>query len=383
MKIALVTTWDRVCGIADYSKALWPDMQKLIQKSDGEAFLVSLDEFPKPDRLLARLIEIKPDIIHFQHEYGIYGGKNPPKYYFPKLVRMIRKKLPRINIIATAHTVLPEKYSFPVRGRGVQAPVRYLANKLFIKKLRNIWNPETWGRLDGVIVHSKHQVPVIMNAGAANVEVIPHFVHQVTEIKTNQKLIPILDNSSIIAKKKVLVFGFFSPEKGQDVVINASVGFPPDVHLILAGGLRRKEDNAYFEYCIGRINELKTEDRITVTGYVDPEYVDGIFRMSDLVVAPFRETTGSGSLANAMARGVPILCSDLPINKEIEEREPGCLAFFSSGNPRDCVEKILRLLEEKDICRCLGEAAKRYAEKCSPARTAERHMGFYRKLVSH
>src|SRR5690606_22982444 len=93
-------------------------------------------------------------ILHFQHEYGIYGRKVPPFYFFPRLIRELNRSYPREQkICATAHTVLGDEYVYPKKGRGWQAPFRGFANKFLMSSFRTIWNEQTWGPLDGVIVH--------------------------------------------------------------------------------------------------------------------------------------------------------------------------------------------------------------------------------------
>ena len=78
--------------------------------------LISLDRYEGKRAVLKRLSEIRPDLVHFQHEYGIYGGKNPPWYFFPNLVTDLAFKIPTVHMVATAHTVLPPGYRLPLMG---------------------------------------------------------------------------------------------------------------------------------------------------------------------------------------------------------------------------------------------------------------------------
>jgi len=114
----------------------------------------------------------------------------------------------------------------------------------------------------------------------------------------------------------------------------------------------------------------------------DHSRLEGLYGMADLVLAPFRETSGSGTLAQAFARGMPVLASDLPLNQEITEREPGCLAFFRSEDPEDCAVKVKELLANDPARETLKAAARRYAEKCAPARIAEEHVRFYQEVLN-
>ena len=312
MKIAWISTWTRVCGIADYSHALFPAVRLSLARMGHELELFSLDDYPTTTLLVTALEAYSPEVIHFQHEYGIFGGKNPPFYRFPRLIKAIRKSVPGARISATAHTILALDFQFPVEGRGLQKPFRNLANRHLLKTLRQSWGPETWGSLDGVIVHSELQKAIAQAAGPRTTEVIPHFVFRTQGIKGTvsrnapvQALPPLLSEIPVNAPV-VLVFGFFTPEKGQDIAIEAfselvtaHPNLPHSSVLVLAGGVRRHEDQPYLDRCQARIHHLGLTNRIRVTGFLENKWMDALYARATLVVAPFRETSGSGSLATS------------------------------------------------------------------------------------
>jgi glycosyltransferase involved in cell wall biosynthesis len=130
------------------------------------------------------------------------------------------------------------------------------------------------------------------------------------------------------------------------------------------------------------IQDLGLSDRVQITGFLPADSMDSFFEACKLVLAPFRATSGSGSLAQALARGTPILASDLLLNREIVEREPGALSFFESLNAADCARKVCELLDQEEARAKLREAARKYAEGLKPARVAEKHADFYLKLTT-
>jgi glycosyltransferase involved in cell wall biosynthesis len=115
-----------------------------------------------------------------------------------------------------------------------------------------------------------------------------------------------------------------------------------------------------------------------VTGFLPAEEIDARFGKSALVIAPFRETSGSGSLVQALGRKAAVLASDLPLNREIAEREPGSLAFFRSEDPDDLAKEAIRLLEDSAARKALSEAAGRYGSRHSPELVAAQHFELYR-----
>ena len=362
--VAWVTPWERKCGIADYSKVLWTEVERAYREKGME--LVKVEQDPL-DQLLGKLQELKPSVVFFQHEYGLWGGKNPPFYTFPRFVRQLKQVLPEVKIGATAHTVLPTHYRFPTQGRGWQIPLRAGANVFFLNRLRRVWGADTWGELDWVVVHSRLQAQAVEDAGAKRVVVIPHFVPTLgvpgTVSRSEAHAWP-------YSEKRLLVFGFLTPEKGQDLAIQILSKLPSDYRLIIAGGVRRPGDRKYEQQCRELAHSLKLGSRIEWTGYVESRLVDSMYSRAHLVLIPFRETSGSGSLAQAFARGSAILATDLPLNQEITQRVPGCMEFFKAGDADDGAQKVQRIFEREENLISLKVAAREYAAFCSVPKVA-------------
>jgi glycosyltransferase involved in cell wall biosynthesis len=379
MKVAWVVPEERG-GIRSYAEALAPAIGAALARAGGSLVLdrPTLAKRSGIRSSVRALRDLGAEIVHVQHEYGLFGGKNPPGYTFPAWIASLRREIPGVRVIATAHTVLPRGYRFPLAHRGIQAPLRWAANRLALPWLARTWNAATWGALDGVIVHSALQEEIVRGAGCSRIAVIPHFV-----AASSARWSPPAGeaNAHAGAARRLLVFGFLAPSKGQDLAIEALANLPKEVRLVLAGEARREADRAYAERCRRRIAELGLGERVAITGFVEVEDVDALYRDLDLVLAPFRETTGSGSLAQALARGAPVLASDLPLNREVEARAPGSLAFFRAGDPNDLARRIVELLEDRAARADLGAAALRYAALHAPEPTAERHAAFYRSIV--
>jgi glycosyltransferase involved in cell wall biosynthesis len=361
-------------GIASYSQALWPALAAQARAEGGFEPLELIQSAPSDlSGLIREAAALRPQLVHIQHEYGLFGGKNPPWDRFPGWMSDLRSSLgSEVRIVATAHTVIPDDYQFEVSGRGWQAPVRWLANRLLLPRLRRHWGKETWEKFDAVVVHSGLQVAAVRQHCGQAVEV-PHFVPEapMTPAQKQEE-----------GRFRLTVFGYFTPEKGQDVVIDALAHVGAPIRLRLAGGVRRQEDEKYLQHCLQKIDSLGLRDRVEVTGFVPDSEITRIYAESDLVIAPFRWTSGSGSLAQALARGAPILASDLALNQEISARVPGALEFFKSEDARDCAVQIDRLLSDAGLRDRMREGARRYAQENSPVRTAQRHLEFYRRVLS-
>lgn len=330
-------------------------------------------------KLIERILGHAPDLIHFQHEFGFMGSKTPGRYRFPGLVAELRKRAPAVKIVTTAHMVLGPTFKYPWRDRGWQSPLRFLANKLLMPFLRPLWIRHSWGPLDGTIVHSALQLETVRTSGCPRVTEIPHYVphEEQGSGKLPAQLKPIPKDTPTL-----LIFGYFTPEKAQDVAIRAMSKFRTPAHLILAGGIRRGQDQGYFEHCKALIRDLGLSERVQITGFVSFEELDALVRAAQLVILPFRESTVSGSLADLMARRAPVLASDLPVNREINCRTPGSLKFFKSEDPTDCARQIEALLSDPQAIKKLQEGAKAYADAHAPEKMALKHREFYSSVIS-
>lgn len=351
-------------GIRSYSEGLWPSIKK-IWPGDAVDPIYSL---PTPEDL----DRLQPDLIHVQHEFGLFGSKTPGLYRFPRWVRSVRKTLPRVRIVATAHNVLGSDYRYSYSNQGWQIPLRFAANHTIMPLMRRTWLQGTWGKLNGVIVHSELQKSAIQASGCPRVAVIPHYVYEQEQLAQGAMV-----DSSL---PKIVVFGFICPDKGQDIAIKILSALKTPVRLVLAGGVRRPKDRSYLDACLKLAKELGVSDRVEVTGFVPNEKLQDIYRGAMIVLAPFRETSGSGSLAQALARGCPILASDLPLNREIIRRTEGALELFRSEDPKAGAEALDRLLNDPEARQGFSERGLAYAADNAPSKIAEMHLRFYQKL---
>ncbi len=361
-------------GIASYSRMLWPAVAETACADGHFEPLTLLQTAPDArEDAISAVRDLQPDLVHVQHEYGLFGGTNPFLDGLPRWMRRLRQAVPDgTRIVATAHNVLPDGHRFETRGQGWRGPLYQVANATLLPWLRRHWREGTWGLFDGVIVHSALQAAWLQGPGLPLVTTIPLVVPEIPSQLGGRPLTHV---------PRITVFGYFCPEKGQDVVIEALWYVTTPVRLRLAGGVGHPMNNAYFERCRQRIAEYALGDRVEVTGFVPEEDISRLYQESDLVVAPFRFTSGSASLVQALARGATVLASDLPLNREINDRMPDTLAFFASEDPLDCARQIESLLADTDRRQRLGRQALQYAVNHSPAVIARQHLDFYRRVL--
>ena len=361
-------------GIASYSQMLWPAIADAAMAA-GDFAPLTLLQTPAHARneAISAARKLRPDLVHVQHEYGLFGGLNPLLDRFPQWMRRLRDVVPpSTRIVATAHSVLND-YQFDTVTPGWRTSLHHVVNRFALNWLRRRWGAGTLGKFDGLIVHSGLQRAILAADSSPVVAEIPHVVPAITLATHEREIGP---------TPTITLFGYFTPWKGQDIVIEALQHVRIPARLRLAGGVGHPANLAYMSRCEAAIDRLGLRERVEVTGYVPDAEMARVYAESDLVVAPFRMTTGSGSLVQALARGVPVLASDLPLNREINERLPDTLAFFASEDPVDCARQIERLLADPDRRELLGRQALQYAATYSPANIARLHLDLYRRVLA-
>jgi glycosyltransferase involved in cell wall biosynthesis len=246
-----------------------------------------------------------------------------------------------------------------------------MANFALIPWLRRWWDTLTWGRIDLTIVHSQLQVKTLaQTCPQARAICIPHYVPPALP------LVPLPPNLAKAFEGPgpfLVVFGFITPSKGQDLAIQIMPQLLeklPQARLILAGAARTLADQQFESACKELAQNLGVAGRVSFTGFVDERSIPGLYEKATLVLAPFRETTGSGSLATAFAYGAPVLASDLPLNREVFER---LKIPIQSLNAASTIEALL----SKRLRDIMRQSATKYASSFSPTKIAGLHLEAY------
>ncbi|SDO06748.1 Glycosyltransferase involved in cell wall bisynthesis [Filomicrobium insigne] len=107
---------------------------------------------------------------------------------------------------------------------------------------------------------------------------------------------------------QLLCVGTVTPRKAYDVLIEALLPLKHlDWRVNIAGALDR--DRETVAALNAQIAAAKLEDRVSLPGVVVPATLDRFYESTDLFVMPSRFEGYGMALAEAMARGLPIICS--------------------------------------------------------------------------
>jgi len=310
-------------------------------------FRLSLSTFIWPS-LLWKLPKYKFDIIHTHvsgHVYVLFSG--------------IIAKLKNTKHVHTTHCPWTDAFR-----PFILKPFIFLNNILF--------NRLAYKLTDKIIAITPWEIPIIKKyAPEEKITVIPNGVDEILfkKIKNNN-----FKKENNIKGKMVLFFGRFNPTKGPDKLVEAFKEILKernDITLVMVGpdeGVKEK------------VKEMsKGYDRIIIKDPIrDKKKIAGMYQAADVYVLPSYREGMPLTLIEAMSCGVPIIAS--PVNGvPFEMKEPNNGYFVSYGDIKGLKEKILKILDNKEIAKKISLNNKNKAKNYTWNNIAEKYMGVYIK----
>ncbi|MFI5957062.1 MSMEG_0565 family glycosyltransferase [Cryptosporangium sp. NPDC051539] len=170
----------------------------------------------------------------------------------------------------------------------------------------------------------------------------------------------------------VLAVGGIEPRKGSLELLEAyALLGRPDVNLVIAGGETLFDYRAYRARWESRAVELGLSP--VVLGPVDHDALPSLVAAADVFAFPsVKEGFGLAAL-EALAAGVPVVTSDLPVLREVF----GDTVTFAADVP-GLATAIGAALDDGPVRARAGRAL---AERFTWEAAARAHLGFYRSLV--
>lgn len=167
----------------------------------------------------------------------------------------------------------------------------------------------------------------------------------------------------------------FERVKGLDTLVRAAaevVKSRSDAKFILIGGGSLRDDLEALATRLGIGKHIELLD-------YSPE-VDKILASSTIAVLPSIYEPFGMAAAEALAAGKPVIASRIGGLREIVI--DGVNGFlFTPGDHRELADKILRLLEDRDLRLRMAETARETAKRFKPENIAKQYAEIYRSLL--
>ena len=363
MRVGFVSTFPPAeCGIATYTQYL----REGLDPAEHESFVISQfggagkDVFPLwhpgehfSERVFGTATRMTPDVVHIQHEYGLFGSQHGTEI----VDLLLRLRLAEVPAVVTLHTVY----------ETITDAQRMV--------LRHIIEDAA-----AVIVHEDYQKATLDRefGRPEKVHVIEHGIREVRPVPDAKERL------GLAGKKVVLMCGYFRRSKGFDEALRF---FPKvadacdDAVLVMAGKIRGTEAKDVQADLYAALDKMPHADRVRYFRGQFPQYtLDALLSAADCVVLPYRAGAQSGMLSQCLAFGAPVVASDLKAFRDVLERTGGGLIC---EDPADYADAIASVLTNPRLAADLRRSARSYVRETGGwSRIAERHLEVYEPLVS-
>ena len=175
----------------------------------------------------------------------------------------------------------------------------------------------------------------------------------------------------LAGRRVVLCVAAKRPHKNQGLLLRALVHLDDDTVVVLAGHAEPYEDELRVQAA-----QLGLRDRVRFLGYVADSELEGFWRLAECAAFP---TLGEGfglPVIEAMARGVPVACSDLPVLREVG----GDLAHYFTPDDPLAAAAAIGAASGDDGVRTAGP---RRAARFTWQESARGHWEAYERALAH
>ncbi len=363
----------RSCGIAYYSEsylnALKKSMKKLKKKisfkiiahtdaSEADYPVINTNNKNWHKKVFKIIKEENPDIVHIQHEYGLYETHRDCNARVLELIKMIKEA--GIPVVMTYHSVYKK-----LKGCHVN----------FVSKSLEM--------LDAGILHEDYQKRALKDNikwEPKNVYVLPHGSEE--NIRINRR-----EARKIFGYDSKLVVGcagLASERKGFITIIRQ---WPKVVrkfqNAILALELKpesaRKETRVYIGKVLKEIMEspVRSNIEIVVKDYNKIEFYRKL-KSFDVLVLPYKSESQSGVLAHGLSVGTPLIVTDIEgLGAEVRNSKAGIAVKKRS----DFYKAIIKMLSSEKLREKYSKNALEYVKNVNSWRIiAEKTIKIYEQF---
>jgi glycosyltransferase involved in cell wall biosynthesis len=330
--------------------------------------------------------EARPDIVHIQFEPGLYGlilnSRNPwaSQTFIDSFYR--RCKVPIITTFHSAYTLrewMGQAMIVKRQGRtgrvGIPARAAIKAWKHLVnyKAFHNI-NKEKLKLSYAGISFSKYMADRIGGGHVIYHGAEPAILPSIPKAKARE--IFSLPQDKMIA----VAIGFSTATKGWDIL--TKVDMPNGWMLVLnsSKGHFNKENSVYAAQYGGRSNSSSTNFNYKIIdlhrGFLTEEELSMLLYASDLVMLPYKITSGSGVMFDSLAHGLPFVASNLRFFKEFADMGLGIVCNRDMQSFEQAIGNLAMAYDE------FKTRVEQFRSNLRWDNVAQKHVEFFLELIS-
>lgn len=347
----------------------------VVSSSDGSGDYKGISPHNKNNsELLLQLVkETKADIVHVQHEFGLYGfylNSLKPSKTSTGLDKFYDKCL--TPIVTTFHTSMYFKQWMKLRNikekdndkdfLRIFALYKYWQHFVNYSSMRRI-NKDLISKSVYGIVLSNYMRELIPRTNVVYHGSEPYFKNEISRIEDRKKM-HLPENGRL-----ALAQGFITNTKGWDII--RKIKMPKDWKLIV-----NYSKNFYNNEKI----DLKFHDDKVINlnkKYLSEEELSLLFFSCDVVFLPYKVCSGSGVMFDGLGHGKPFVASDLGFFKEFSLMS---LGMVTKRDPRE-FEKAFEQIDKH--YKHYESSVKEFKKDLIWDNIAKHHISIYKDIIKN
>lgn len=367
-KVAMVTTWNSKCGIAEYTKMEieasehYVDYQ--VYPNYGVELLHRDEEFVQErlwhsvfeddlDALTESLLKSDNEIVHFQFNFGFFKLS-----HLGKAIELLSKQK---RVIITFHKTEDSE----IGGKMVSL-------KTITKQLN---------RCAAIVIHQQKDQEILVKYGIKEeiIHIIPHGQIEYPEVSSSYGKERIKINTSLVIGS----YGFLLPHKGIKEVIQAVALLKEKYSDILYMPVCALHDSPqsreYLRECIEEAERLEVGKNVRfITGFLPNDESMKYLQACDIMAMTYKPSleSASGAIRFCLAACRPIITTSQPIFEEFKD----CTYSIGSADKTEIANAIENLLDFEQRHRYV-DAEKIHIRETSWHMAAEKFYEIYRSLT--
>ena len=219
-------------------------------------------KFSEAFQVIKFLWSLSPDIVHIQYPtQGYRDGLLP--WLLPVIAYVMRKK-----VVQTWHEIYTSPYDIRLLSKAIIPGGLIVVRPEYKNKLKP--------KLQWVF---KNKIFKFIRNGST-IPSIKLSVSEITSLKKNYKK---------QQARLIVFFGFIYEHKGTDLIFEIA---NPDIDQIVIAGKFDKDD-VYHQKILDLASSYPWENKVTITGFLDPTEIAKLLTVADAVVLPFKSGGGA------------------------------------------------------------------------------------------
>jgi len=206
--------------------------------------------------------------------------------------------------------------------------------------------------LIAVSAAARDDVCATLGLDPARFVVVPHGIGDVPRAEPADEA-GLRERLRLDSGRVVLCVAAVRPHKNQELLVRALPHLPGDMAVVLAG---RREP--YAERVSAVAGELGVTDRLRLTGFLEEADLEGLWKLAGCAAFPTRAEGFGLPVLEAMARGVPVACSDIPVLREVGGDVP---RYFDPSDPVAAAAAIEAAFADAERARRCVERARGFS----------------------